>query len=56
MISKRMLYIMPLIVWSAWSMNFFAGVFVVLMTRCMKATYPVCVKDKVIKDCWDDDK
>lgn len=29
---------MPLIIWSAVSMNIFGGIFIVLMTRCMEHT------------------
>jgi len=56
MISARMLWCMPLIIWSAWSLNIFAGVFIILMTRCMKASHPDCNIDPPAPDCWDDDK
>jgi len=47
---------MPLIIWSAWSMNFFSMVFIIMMTRVMKATYPDCDVNPLAKDCWDNDK
>ena len=34
--SARMIYVLPLIIWSGLSMAFFAGVFIPLMTRTMK--------------------
>lgn len=36
LISGRMLYVLPLIIWSGISMAFYAGVFIPLMTRSMK--------------------
>jgi len=36
LISGRMLYVIPLIIWSGLSMAFFAGIFIPLMTRSMK--------------------
>jgi len=56
MVSGRMLQIMPLIIWSAWSLNFFAAVFIILMVRCMKQSHPDCKILPDAPDCWDDDK
>ena len=53
--SGRMLACMPMIIWSAWSVNFFAGLFVVMMTRCMKSTYNTCKLFPDDPDCWSDD-
>ena len=36
LISGRMLYVLPLIIWSGLSMAFYAGVFIPLMTRTME--------------------
>ena len=56
MLSGRMVHCMPVIIWSAWSLNFFAGVFIILMTRTMKNSEINCEDDPTVKDCWDDDK
>jgi len=42
LISRRMLWCMPMIIWSAWSLNFFAAIFIVLSTRTMKKTHATC--------------
>jgi uncharacterized protein YneF (UPF0154 family) len=39
--SARMIYVIPLIIWSGLSMAFFAGVFIPLMTRTMKDSLDV---------------
>lgn len=53
--SGRMLYCMPMIIWSAWSVNVFAAVFVVLNTRCMTNSYPTCKSEPDNPNCWSDD-
>ena len=55
LISGRMLYCMPMIIWSAWSVNIFAAVFVVMNTRTMKHTYKDCEVEDV-KDCSSEEK
>jgi len=56
MISARMLQLMPMIIWSAWSLNFFGSIFIILMTRCMKKTHTDCKVKPDDPDCWDEDK
>jgi len=49
MISGRMLYLMPIIIWSSVSLGVYGGIFVPLMTRTMKNSgekYPDLVDNK----------
>lgn len=50
LVNPRMLHVLPLIIWSAMCMSVFAGLFVPLMTRCMRfsnvADYPDLVGEE----------
>ena len=45
---------MPMLIYSGLSINIFSLVFIILMTRRMKTTYPDCNSNPGVEDCWDD--
>ena len=41
-----MAHCLPLIIWSAWSVNYFASIFILLLTRSMLTSHTDWDKDK----------